>query len=96
MSSEGVRQCHCEATHEKATHGKVLAEKDMGFLVDNKLPRSRQCALAAKEANGIWSCIKQSTASRSREVNLHLYSALVRYIWTAVSGQSWSESNKGL
>jgi len=47
-------------------------------LVDDKLTTRQQCALVAKKANGILGCIKKSVASRTREVLLHICSALVR------------------
>lgn len=68
-----MHQCMLGATQLEIS----FAEKALGILLDTKSNTDQPCAFVAKKRNGILVCIR-IVASRSREVIVHLSSALVK------------------
>jgi len=68
--------------------GSILAEKELGVLMDTKFSMSQQCALAAKKVCGVLDYIRQSLASRLREVRLHL--EYCGQFWAPPAQETWT------
>lgn len=62
---------------------KQHCRKNLSVPVETKLNTIQQCSLKAKVAISLLACIRKSTSSRLRNMILSLYSALVRYAWSA-------------
>ena len=54
---------------------KLCGGKGSGVLIDHQLNMGQQCAQVAKKANSVLPCMRNSAASRSREVQ---YSVLAK------------------
>ncbi len=68
--------------YEYEMDGKKLrsttVERDLGILISNDSKQTEQCLKAANSANKILGMIKRNIKSRSKEVIVRLYKALVR------------------
>ncbi|CAM4661769.1 unnamed protein product [Lepidochelys olivacea] len=58
--------------------GRSTEERDLGVIVNHKLNMGQQCKTVAKKANIILGCVSRSVVSKTLEVILLLYSALIR------------------
>jgi len=70
-----------------------LEKKDVRVFADKKLNMTCQCVLVAQKANRLLCCFQSSMVSRSMEVILPLYTALVRaHLESSV--QLWSPQHR--
>lgn len=86
MPFRGTSESWSELTepHEAQKKGrKQLCREDLGILMGSKLNRTQQHDLVAIKAKGRLGCVSEKVASRLREGDFRLCSALLR-LWTSV------------
>ena len=74
----GEENQHCTYRLGNSLLISAKAEKDLVVVIDSKMNMGRQCGDAVRKANRTLSCIHRYILSRSKEVILPLYAALVR------------------
>jgi len=95
----------CTSTGRSPPAGKQLCRKGPVGPGEHQVAHKPEMWPAAKQAKSILGCIRQSMVSKSREMILPLYSALVRNIWSSGSGAElpsrrkpgtyWTKSSTG-
>ena len=66
-----------------------VEEMDLGMLVYIWLNMSQQCAQVAKNTNAMLACVKNSVASRSKKLVIHLW-VLCSVLYPAAQERHWS------
>ena len=93
--TDKCKALHLERKNQQHTYrlgnsllGSAEAEKDLGVIIDGEMNMGQQCGEAVRKASCTLSCIHRCISSRSKEVILPIYAALVR-LQVAYCVQFW-------